>query len=90
MSLRRNADFAGGRFDEPVDQANQRRLAGAGQAHQHEDLAFLDFERYVVDTDYLTGAREHFLFGCATCQHAERLFRTGAEHLAQPFNHDLG
>jgi hypothetical protein len=43
-----------------------------------------------VDTDYLTGAREYFFFRRAACQHADRLFRVGAEHLAQPFNHDLG
>lgn len=44
-------DGAGGRGDgnitthhgsEPVDGAQQRRLAGAGKAHQHQDLAFLD------------------------------------------------
>ena len=35
---------AAGDLVEPVDGAQQRRLAGAGQAHQHADLAALDRE----------------------------------------------
>ena len=39
-------DLAGGRFDQPRQAAHERRLAGARQAHDDEDLAFADVERH--------------------------------------------
>ena len=38
-------DLAGGRLDQPRQAAHQRRLAGAGEAHDDEDLAGADVER---------------------------------------------
>ena len=42
-------DLAGRRFDQAGETADQRRLAAAGQAHHHEDLAGLDIEGDVAD-----------------------------------------
>ena len=41
--------LAGGRVVQPVDHADERGLARAGQPHHHEDLALRDVERDVAD-----------------------------------------
>ncbi|SPK70401.1 protein of unknown function (plasmid) [Cupriavidus taiwanensis] len=81
--------LAGCRLDEPVHETDQCRLAGAGQAHQHEDLAFPDVERYVVHTDDLAGAPEHLVLRRTGGEHVERLLRIASKYLAQTFDHDL-
>ena len=40
---------------EPGDQAQQRRLAAAGGADEHHELAVLDVQRHVVDRDHAAG-----------------------------------
>ena len=44
-------DLAGGRILEPRDQPQDRALPTAGRPQQHEELAVLDAERYVVHRD---------------------------------------
>ena len=44
-------DLAGARLDQPDQRADERRLARAGQAHDHEHLARLDVERDVAHGD---------------------------------------
>ena len=46
-----------GRIDQPVEMADQRRLAGAGQAHDDEDLAALDRDRDVVEAEHVARSR---------------------------------
>ena len=43
------ADFARGRFEQAVNQAQQQALAGTVGAHDHADAAALDPEIQVVD-----------------------------------------
>ncbi len=51
-----DGDAARGRLDEPVQQPDQRRLARAGQAHDHEQLAVGDVEGHVVHGEGRAGA----------------------------------
>src|SRR5690606_31310881 len=53
--------LAGGRLEQPVDAAHERRLAGAGQAHDHEDLALADLERDVGDRHHAAGFLEDLI-----------------------------
>ena len=59
-SLAVESDPARGRLDEPGQAAHQRRLAGAGQAHDDEDLARRDVERDVLDRGDAAGPLQHF------------------------------
>ncbi len=47
--------LTGGRLDQPGQAAHQRRLAGAGQTHDDEDLAGRHLERHVLDADDTAG-----------------------------------
>ena len=49
-------ELAGGRLDQPGQAAHQGRLAGAGQAHDDEDLAGGDVEAHVADGGRAAGA----------------------------------
>jgi hypothetical protein len=42
---------AGSRLDQPDQRAGERRLPGAGEAHDDEDLAGPDLDRHVADRD---------------------------------------
>ena len=42
-------DLAGGRLDQSDQRADERRLAGAGEAHDDEDLVLPDLEGDVAD-----------------------------------------
>ena len=44
-------DLAGARFDQPVEQADQRGLAAARQSHDAEDLSAADLETGIGDAD---------------------------------------
>ncbi len=57
---------------ETVDGAQQRRLAGARQAHQHDDLAFVDIQRAVVGADDLPGGLLDFIAALARVHEAQR------------------
>ena len=48
-----DGDLARGRLLEPGDQPQRRRLAGAGLAEQHEELAVVDVEVEVLQRAWL-------------------------------------
>jgi hypothetical protein len=74
-------DAARGRLDQPVQEAHQRRLARARQAHDHEDLAGLDLEGGIEHADRLARLREDFLLRKTLPHQFEGLFGRIAEHL---------
>ena len=53
--------LSGGRLDQAVEQTHERRFARTGQAHDDEDLARVDGEAHVVDSDHVAGLREDFV-----------------------------
>jgi hypothetical protein len=71
----------GGRLDQPVQQAHQRRLARARQAHDHEDLAGLDLEGGIEHADRLARLREDFLLRKTLADEFEGFVGRIAEHL---------
>ena len=73
-----DAHSARGRLDQPVEHAQQCRFAGAGEAHQHEDLAFHDLEIGVLHCDGVTGARENLIAPEALLQQRECVLRAAA------------
>ena len=74
-----NQHLAAGRLVEPVDAAQQRRLARAGQAHEHADLAFLDADRGVGHADHVAGLLEDRRAFLAPVQKIQRGPRMRAE-----------
>ena len=54
-------DLAGGRLMDPVDHADEGRLAGAGEPHDHEDLAQGDVERHVPNRGDASGLLQELL-----------------------------
>jgi hypothetical protein len=64
-------DLARGRLDEPVEVPHERRLAGTGEAHDHEDLAGPDIEAHVVQADVAAGLREYLGLRLAAFQQVE-------------------
>ena len=67
------------RLVQAVDGAHQRRLAGAGEAHQHGDLAFADIERSVGDAEDRAALREDVGAGGALVEERQRLAGALAE-----------
>ncbi|MNJ67871.1 hypothetical protein D3C77_640760 [compost metagenome] len=84
-----DVDVAGAGFDEPVDQPDQGGLARAGQAHEHEDLAFLDAERHLVHADDRAGFGEAAVFAPAFAEQLDGLLWGGAEDLGEVFDDDF-
>ncbi|MOA44400.1 hypothetical protein D3C78_1666750 [compost metagenome] len=64
---------------EAVDAAQQAGLAGAGEAHQHADLAAVDVQAGVFHTQYLSGALEDFLAAHALVEQSDGFLGMGAE-----------
>ena len=83
-------DLAAGHLVEAVDGAQQRRLAGAREPHQHADLARLDRDRGAGDADHLAGPLEDRLAIGALVEQRQRLVRLGAEDDVDVPERDLG
>ena len=82
-----DGDAALGRLDDPGDQAQQRRLAGAVPADEPHGLARLDRERDVLERDHvgrLGSPAEH-----EQLLQASRLVRPDAEATRDPLDADL-
>ena len=60
---------------EAVDAAQQRGFAGAGQAHQHQDLALVDEDRGVVHGDEVAGLVLDGVAPLALVEQRQRLLR---------------
>jgi hypothetical protein len=58
-------DLAAHHGRKSVDGAQQRRFAGAGEAHQDEDFAFLDGQRSVGDAQHQAGRSADLVAGLA-------------------------
>lgn len=81
-------DPSAGRFHQPVHAAQERRLAGAGQAHQDKDLALLDVERDVAQSDDGTAGGSDVALLLSLSDQIERRGRVRAEYLADTFKID--
>ncbi|MNG19896.1 hypothetical protein D3C84_1041060 [compost metagenome] len=82
-------DLAAAGLDQPVDMPHERGLAGAGQAHHHEDLARANGQRQVVDADHAAGSLQHLGLAGSLAQHLQGLVGALAEDLAHPPQDDL-
>ena len=76
-------DLAGGRLDQPVEVADQRRLAGAAQAHDAEDLARPHREGDVGHADDAAVALADLVLARAAPGGGERGGFVGAEDLPE-------
>ena len=83
------AHLAGGRLDQPREAADQRRLARAGQPHDHEDLARADREARVDHRRHEAGGGELVRLRRRRTPGEEGL-RAGAEELPEVAAGDLG
>lgn len=81
-------DPAAGRLHETVHAAQERRLAGAGQAHQDEDLALFDVERDIAQSDDRTAGGGDVALALPLGDQIERLEGVRAEYLADTFKID--
>src|SRR5690606_24577685 len=80
--------LAPGGLDQPVDAAQQRRLAAAGKPHDHEDLAAPDRQRDVVDADGVPGLLEQPFLVVTRIQQGQRPAGRGTENLGEFLNLD--
>ena len=81
-------DAAGGGFDQPVQHAHQGGFAGAGQAHDDEDLAGLDGETGIEYANRGAGLRHDVLLAQALPGQRKRLLGLLAKDLEQVFDGD--
>ena len=82
-------DAAGGRLEQPVDMADERGLAAAGQAHDAEDFAARDRQGDVGDPDDAVEPFQHLGFRDSFGLHGvERLAGPGAENLPDALDLD--
>src|SRR5690606_29391084 len=72
-------NLAPGRLVQTVYAAQERRLARAGEAHEHADLAFLDRDVGVGDADHVPGALEDRLALLTPIEQFERPLGARAE-----------
>jgi hypothetical protein len=79
---------ARGRRDQPVEAAQQRRLPGAGQPHDDEELAGLEGERHVVHADHVAGLRADLVLRAAARQQVDGGLGAVPEDLGQRFHTD--
>lgn len=84
-----DVDVTGAGFDQAVDQADQGGFAGAGQAHEDEDLALFDTERHIADADHGAFLGQNPLLAPAFLEQVDGFLWVRAENLVQVFDHDL-
>jgi len=65
---------------QPVDRAQQRRLARSRQTHQHQDLALANVERTIVHTEDLAGVGLNLGPALARVHRRQRRRRVRPEH----------
>ena len=75
-------DPARGGLDQAVDVPHQRRLAGAGQAHDDEDLARVHVQRHVLQREHMAARMQRRLVQALAPQRQAGL-RVGAEDRRQ-------
>ena len=75
-----------GRLDETVEHADERGLAGTGQAHDDEDLAPRHIERRIDHGG--GGAASERRTGCPALESFDAIFRFTAEDLVEALNLD--
>ncbi len=71
--------LAAGDRVEPIDAAQQRRLARAREAHHHQDLALVDEQRRVMHRHQVAGRLEHCVAAAAGVEQRQRPLRRRAE-----------
>jgi len=79
---------AGGGRDQAVDAAQQRRLAGARQPHDDEELARTQPEGDVLHADHVARAAKDLVLAETLPLQFERLVGVGTEHLVERFDTD--
>ena len=82
-------DTAGGRLDEPIEVADEGRLAGARQTHDDEGLAGLDVEGHVANADDMPGTFKELGLADAAAHLLKHGLRFGAEDLVDVLYPDL-
>ena len=86
--LARDLDRAGGRLDQPDQRADERRLAGAGEAHDDEHLARPDLDRDVADGGDAAGLRAQLGARQLGVGRADDACRRWARRLPDPLGAD--
>jgi hypothetical protein len=81
MSSPADPDLARSRLDQPVDAADQRRFAGARQAHHHEGLALFDIEGDVGHGEDVAGLAVDVVLRPAGAEELQRDLRVRPENL---------
>ena len=81
-------DATRGRLDQPDQRADERRLAGAREAHHDEDLAGIDVERDVPHRGDAARLRAQLGAGQVGVGRADHLARVLAEDLPDPLRLD--
>ncbi|MDR6447793.1 hypothetical protein J2794_003911 [Paraburkholderia terricola] len=79
-------DLARRRLDQPVEQSNQRRLAGTREAHDDKNLARLNAEADVVDSDHVAGLLENLVAAKALLDQIGGTLGLRPEDFRQVFN----
>ncbi|MNY34397.1 hypothetical protein D3C86_1687340 [compost metagenome] len=82
-------NLAARRLDKTVDVAHQRRLAGAGEAHDHENAAARYIEADIVEADAASRLRQDFALFRALLRHGERSLPVAAEDLGHVADMDI-
>ncbi|MNZ55096.1 hypothetical protein D3C78_730140 [compost metagenome] len=81
-------DFAGGRVDQPVDVADQRRFAGAGKAHDNGDLPARHGDVDITQAEHVAMFGIEIRLGHAGLDGVDIVGRLGAENLVEAANFD--
>jgi hypothetical protein len=76
-------DLAGGRFDQPVEVADQRRFARSRQAHDDGDVARLHVDVDVVEAQHMAVFLEQFALPMPFLERGHDMLRIGAEDLVE-------
>ena len=84
-----DVDVAGTGFNQAVDQADQGRFAGTGEAHQHENFTFLDAEGHVADADNCAFFRKNSFLAPSLFEEVDGFLWLCAEHLVEVFDDDF-
>ena len=81
-------DFAGGRVDQPVDVADQRRFARAGKAHDNGDLPARHGDVDIAQAEHMAMFGVEIDLGHAGLDGFDIVSRLGAENLVEAANFD--
>src|SRR5690606_5949159 len=82
-------DVAGAGFDQPAEMADQRRLPGTGQPHDHIDAAFFDRQADIAQAQRMAALGQQLFLAHALLGGLQPLGRMGAKDLVDVLDFDL-